>query len=144
MDKPVHSLPQPRLPSVSAVWFYHFAAKPYQVRYFVEPSLDQAGAIQVSVYSSDDIPNPLLVTVDSHGDNIEDITYRPLFEESRGWSFRELLPSVTEVKPFLTKLTLPSIDEIADRHIAGGLSNWNRLKWLNLKDRVKSNRRSRL
>jgi hypothetical protein len=68
MDKPVHSLRQPRLPSVSAGWFYHFATKPYQVRYFAELSLDQAGAIQVSVYSSDDIPNPLLVTVDSHGD----------------------------------------------------------------------------
>src|SRR5208337_1352823 len=121
-----------------AAWFYHFATKPYQIRYFVEPSSIQPRGFQASVYSAADVNSPVLVTVDCHGDNVEDLTYRPVLEESRGWSFRELLPAVGEAKPFLTTTAAFSVDEVADRHVRGGLASWHKLEDSNLEDRVKS------
>ena len=117
------------------VWFYHFATKPYQVRLFVEPSPTQPRTLQASVYSAEDMNTPLLVTVDCRRE-IEDLTYRPALEESRLWSLRELLPAVAETRPFVT--ATPSIDQIADRHLLGGLADWGQLQRSNLDERVKT------
>jgi hypothetical protein len=128
------------IPLTMLGWVYHLATKPYEVRVFVETSSSDPRNLQATIFSPADVSEPLIVTFDCPR-NIEDLTYKPTLEATRAWSLRELLPAVAESRPFLT--AVPSLDQVADRHLEGGLADFSRLENSSLEERVKSSLRRR-
>lgn len=120
------------------IWIYAHELKPYQVRYYAHTAPDNPSKFQVLIYSDTDATDSALVSLDCHPDNLVDITFRPVIEESRDWSLREMFPSISEAKTFLTGRSAPLIDAIADRHLPGGLSEWEGLERIQLENRLES------
>jgi hypothetical protein len=116
------------------IWIYGHAIKPYEVRYYAQSAADNPAKFQVEIYSNIDATDSALVSLDCHPDNLVDITFRPVLEEARDWSLREMFPSVSEVSAFLAGRNAPFVNEIADRHLPGGLSEWEGLERIQLQN----------
>lgn len=118
------------------LWIYGHEIKPYEVRYYAHATTNNPTRFEVAIYSKIDATDSAVVTLDCHPDNLVDITFRPVLQESRDWSLREMFPSVAEVNAFLSGRTAPRINEVADRHLQGGLSEWEGLERLQLQNRL--------
>ena len=110
-----------------AVFVYHKFVDPYHVRFFVTPHTDNLSFEQVSVYSLDGTTNPVLLSIDCRPDRLTDIRFRPILETSREWSLREMVPGILDNKAVLTSDFPKTIEELADRHMVGGLADWESL-----------------
>ncbi|HEY1938133.1 MAG TPA: hypothetical protein VGJ33_09380 [Candidatus Angelobacter sp.] len=118
------------------LWIYQHEIKPYEVRYYAGQLPNHPTKFEVSIYSDDDAADSALVSLDCHPDNLIDVTYRPVLEEARDWSLREIFPSVPEVNSFLRGGNNALADEIGDRHLSGGLSEWEGLERIQLQNRL--------
>ncbi|MGD1080520.1 MAG: hypothetical protein ABR881_19555 [Candidatus Sulfotelmatobacter sp.] len=118
------------------IWTYTHEIKPYEVRYYAQPASNNPAKFEVSIYSAVDAADSALVSLDCHPDNLVDVTFRPVLQESRDWSLREMFPSVSEVSTFLTGRNAPFVDEVADRHLPGGLSEWEGLERIQLQNQL--------
>ncbi len=116
-----------------SVFIYGWATKPYEIRYYEQSRNTHAS--EASVYASADASAAVLVSVSCDGGKVNDITYRPVLEESRDWSLREMLPSVTDAsKPIGGDDRL--LYRIADPHLPGGLSQWEAAETSELERRI--------
>jgi hypothetical protein len=123
--------------STLLIWVYGHEIKPYEVRYYARATPDSPAEFQVQVYSDVDATHATLVSLDCHPDNLVDVTFRPILQESRDWSLREMFPSVSEVDTFLADRNAQLlVNEIADRHLPGGLSEWEGLERIQLQNRL--------
>jgi len=122
--------------STLLIWIYAHEIKPYEVRYYAYAAPNNPAEFQVDIYSDVDGTDSTVVSLDCHPDNLVDVTFRPVLQESRNWSLREMFPSVSEVSTFLTGRNAPFVDEIADRHLPGGLSEWEGLERIQLQNRL--------
>ena len=118
------------------IWIYTHELKPYEVRYYTQTSPDIPTKFQVLIYSDKDVDDAALVSLDCHPDSLVDVTFRPVLQEARDWSLREMFPSIPESKGFLSPRSAYLIDEIADRHLPGGLSEWEGIERIQLKNRL--------
>jgi hypothetical protein len=121
-----------------AVFVYHMCVNPYRVRYFVTPDTDDLSSAQVSIYSADGTANPVFVSINCRPDKLTDIRFRPILEMSREWSLREMIPGILDNKAVLTGDFPKTIEELADRHIVGGLADWENLEDSSLQSRVRA------
>jgi hypothetical protein len=121
-----------------AVFVYHKIVDLYRVRFFVTPHADNLSSEQVSVYSLDGTTNPVLVSIDCRPDKLTDIRFRPILETSREWSLREMIPGILDNKAVLTSDFPKTIEELADRHMVGGLADWESLEDSSLRSRVRA------
>jgi hypothetical protein len=122
--------------STLLIWIYAHEIKPYEVRYYAHATPNDPAKFQVEIYSHVDGTDSALVSLDCHPDNLVDVTFRPVLQESRDWSLREMFPSVSEANTFLAGRNALRVDEIADRHLPGGLSEWEGLERIQLQNRL--------
>jgi hypothetical protein len=120
------------------IWIYTHELKPYEVRYYTQTVSKSPTEFRVFIYSDTDAIDSAKVSLDCGPDNLIDVGFRPVLEDARDWSLREMFSSIPETKTFLAGKNSYLIDEIADRYAFGGLSEWDGLKSLQLRNSLDS------
>ncbi len=120
-----------------AGFLYREATAPYRVRYYLSSTGLDIWSRQVSLYSEDGTTNPVFLSVNCEPTKVTDIRFRPTLSPAREWSLREMIPSsLAGTAPFAKDPSEP-IEQVADRHMIGGLADWEDLEDANLRTRVR-------
>ena len=119
-----------------AGFLYREATTPYRVRYYRAPTCLDGWSQQLNLYSEDGTTNPVFISVSCKPTKLTDIRFRPTLEAAREWSLREMIPSTLAGTGPFAKNSPEPIEKVADRHLSGGLADWENLEEANLRSRV--------